>query len=118
MDLAQAALARRESAHEMLSDLAANFKLLRDEEAKIARAAQVLEGRIYAFEVRVKMARVEVYGPEMAARFDASSHASAPTAETGSGPADRLRKLQDLLDEGLLSHEEYEAKRAEIINSI
>jgi hypothetical protein len=33
-------------------------------------------------------------------------------------PAVRLRKLQELLDAGLVTKEEYEAKRAEIINSI
>ena len=33
-------------------------------------------------------------------------------------PAVRLRKLRELLDAGLVDQEEYEAKRAEIINSI
>jgi hypothetical protein len=51
---------------------------------------------------------------------------SAPTGaavapaltETGSDPAVRLRKLQELRDAGLLTLDEYEAKRSEIINSI
>jgi hypothetical protein len=43
----------------------------------------------------------------------------APAApDTGSDPAVRLRKLQELLDAGLLTQDEYETKRAEIINAI
>jgi hypothetical protein len=45
--------------------------------------------------------------------------AATPAAPVAAGnPADRLRKLQELKDAGLLTQEEYEAKRAEIINSI
>jgi hypothetical protein len=45
--------------------------------------------------------------------------AAAPAAtETGSDPAVRLRKLQELRDAGLLTQDEYETKRSEIINSI
>jgi hypothetical protein len=40
------------------------------------------------------------------------------SAETAIDPAVRLRKLRELLDTGLMDQEEYEAKRAEIINSI
>jgi hypothetical protein len=38
--------------------------------------------------------------------------------ESESDPAVRLRKLKELLDAGLLTQDEYETKRAEIINSI
>jgi hypothetical protein len=38
--------------------------------------------------------------------------------DASSEPAARLRKLQDLMAAGLLSHEEYEAKRAAIIEAI
>jgi hypothetical protein len=52
-------------------------------------------------------------------QFNALAGTAAPPAEeTTSDPAAKLRKLQELLDEGLLSREEYEAKRAQIINSI
>ena len=52
-------------------------------------------------------------------QFNALADAAAPTAtETGSDPATRLRKLQELLDAGLLTQEEYQTKRVEIINSI
>jgi Short C-terminal domain len=45
--------------------------------------------------------------------------AAAPAAtEAGSDPAVRLRKLQELRDAGLLTQDEYETKRSEIINSI
>ncbi len=44
----------------------------------------------------------------------------APAAEEtdGSDPAARLRKLQELLDSGLVTQEEFNAKRAAIIDSI
>jgi hypothetical protein len=52
-------------------------------------------------------------------QFNALAGVSRPTAtETGSDPAVKLRKLQELRDAGLLSQEEYEAKRTDIINSI
>ena len=52
-------------------------------------------------------------------QFNALAGASAPTAtETESDPAVRLRKLQELRDAGLISQEEYETKRAEVIDSI
>jgi hypothetical protein len=38
--------------------------------------------------------------------------------KTESDPAAKLRKLQELRDAGLLSQEEYETKRAEVIDSI
>jgi hypothetical protein len=47
----------------------------------------------------------------------AGTHAPKPT-ETGQDPRVRLQKLQDLLDAGLLNQQEYEAKRAAIIDSI
>jgi hypothetical protein len=51
--------------------------------------------------------------------FNALAGASAPAAiEGGSDPAVKLRKLQELRDAGLLSQEEYETKRAEVIRSI
>jgi hypothetical protein len=43
---------------------------------------------------------------------------TAPGPANGSDPADKLQKLQELWDAGLLSQQEYEAKRAEVINSI
>jgi hypothetical protein len=52
-------------------------------------------------------------------RFNAMAGAVAPvTPDTGSDPAGRLRKLQELLDAGLLTQDEYETKRADIIDSI
>jgi hypothetical protein len=52
-------------------------------------------------------------------QFNALAGATAPaTTETGTDPADRLRKLQELRDAGLLTQDEYETKRAEIIRSI
>jgi Short C-terminal domain len=53
-------------------------------------------------------------------QFNAMASAATPAAapETSSDPATRLRKLQELLDAGLLTQDEYEAKRTEVINSI
>jgi hypothetical protein len=52
-------------------------------------------------------------------QFNALAGPAAPAdTETRSDPAARLRKLQELLDAGLLSQEEYDTKRAQIINSI
>jgi Short C-terminal domain len=52
-------------------------------------------------------------------QFNALTGAPAPaTTGTGSDPAIKLRKLQELRDAGLLGQEEYDAKRAEVINSI
>jgi len=53
-------------------------------------------------------------------QFNALAGVSVPSAATDTAiePAVRLRKLQELLDAGLVTKEEYEAKRAEIINSI
>lgn len=52
-------------------------------------------------------------------QFNALAGAIATTdTENSSGHADRLRTLQELRDAGLLTTEEYEAKRAEIIKSI
>jgi hypothetical protein len=49
----------------------------------------------------------------------ASAADTAPAApESAIDPAIRLRRLHELLDAGLLTQEEYEAKRTEIINSI
>jgi Short C-terminal domain len=53
--------------------------------------------------------------------FNAVAAACAPALsdpDAGSEPAARLRKLQHLLTAGLLSQEEYEAKRAAIIETI
>jgi hypothetical protein len=56
---------------------------------------------------------------KQALQFNALAGAATPEAtETGGDPADRLRKLQELRDAGLLTQDEYEAKRNEIINSI
>jgi hypothetical protein len=53
-------------------------------------------------------------------QFNALAGGSVPSTatETAFEPAVRLRKLQELLDSGLVTKEEYEAKRAQIINSI
>ena len=53
-------------------------------------------------------------------QFNALAGAAAGPAatETAIDPAVRLRKLQELLDAGLVTQEEYDAKRTEIINSI
>ena len=47
------------------------------------------------------------------------STTSAPAApEAGSDPAAKLRKLRELRQEGLLTQEEYETERIEVLNSI
>jgi hypothetical protein len=52
-------------------------------------------------------------------QFNALPGVAAPvTTEPATDPATRLRKLQELLDADLLTQEEYQKKRAEIINSI
>jgi Short C-terminal domain len=52
-------------------------------------------------------------------QFNALAGASTPAGtETRSDPADKLRKLQELRDAGLLTQEEYEIKRAQVIDSI
>jgi Short C-terminal domain len=54
-----------------------------------------------------------------AVEFNLLAGAFSPaTAAAGSDPSARLRKLQELRDAGLLSQEEYEIKRTEVINSI
>jgi len=56
---------------------------------------------------------------KQAVEFNALASASSPgAAETGHGPAARLRKLGELRDAGLLSQQEYETQRAAVINSI
>jgi hypothetical protein len=56
---------------------------------------------------------------KQAVQFNALAGAAAPAAtQAGSDPAARLRKLQELRDAGLLTQDEYETKRAEIINSL
>ncbi len=56
---------------------------------------------------------------KQAVQFNALAGASAPVArERGSDPAAKLRKLQELRDAGLLTQDEYEKKRAEVIDSI
>lgn len=56
---------------------------------------------------------------KQAVQFNALAGASAPAAaERESDPAVKLRKLQELREAGLLTQLEYEAKRAEVINSI
>jgi hypothetical protein len=61
--------------------------------------------------------RIELSRPLAAIR---STQATPPavTTATGSDPAARLRKLQELRDAGLLTQDEYETRRTEIINSI
>ena len=60
--------------------------------------------------------RIDLSRPLAAIRSTQAPAASA-TTETGSDPATRLRK-QELQDAGLLTRDEYEMKRTEIINSI
>jgi hypothetical protein len=56
---------------------------------------------------------------KQAVQFNALAGASAsPATEYGSDPAVKLRKLQELRDAALLTQQEYEVKRAEVINSI
>lgn len=56
---------------------------------------------------------------KQAVQFNALAAASSPAAtERGSDPAAKLRKLEELRDAGLLTQDEYETKRAEVINSI
>jgi Short C-terminal domain len=52
-------------------------------------------------------------------QFKALAGTAAPeTIKTDAGHAARLQQLQELREAGLLSQEEYDAKRAEIIASI
>jgi hypothetical protein len=51
-------------------------------------------------------------------QFSVLAGAAPAATETGSDPAARLRKLQELRDAGLLTQDEYETKRTEIIKSI
>lgn len=52
-------------------------------------------------------------------QFNALATAAAPVAtEASQDPAARLRKLQELRESGLLTEDEYETKRTEIINAI
>jgi len=52
-------------------------------------------------------------------QFNAVSSAVGPSAtETAGDPAVTLRKLQELRDAGLLTREEYGAKRANVVKSI
>jgi hypothetical protein len=52
-------------------------------------------------------------------QFNALAGGARPeSGKTDTGPAVRLRKLEELREAGLLSQEEYAAKRAEIISSI
>jgi Short C-terminal domain len=56
---------------------------------------------------------------KQAVQFNALAGAPVPAAaERVSDPAVKLRKLQELRDAGLLTQDEYEIKRAEVINSI
>jgi hypothetical protein len=56
---------------------------------------------------------------KQAVQFNALAGAAAPAAtDTATDPAIKLRTLQQLLDAGLLTQEEYESKRAEVIKSI
>jgi hypothetical protein len=51
-------------------------------------------------------------------QFNALAAAAGPQAIDNTGdPAGRLRKLQELRDAGLLTEQEYEAKRVEILKS-
>lgn len=58
----------------------------------------------------------EAYQAKLAEMEKATAPASAP-ASTESAE-DRLKKLKDLFDKGLVTKEEYEAKRAEILKSM
>jgi hypothetical protein len=55
-----------------------------------------------------------------ATRFNqlARGAAAAPGAEMSGDPMDRLRKLLELLDAGLLTEQEYEARRLTIVDSL
>jgi Short C-terminal domain len=56
---------------------------------------------------------------KQAVQFNALAGVSAPAAAEDEGdPAARLRKLQELRDAGLLTQDEYDAKRAEVIRLI
>ena len=50
-------------------------------------------------------------------RIHDDPHAAGPAAPaaTPSGPAERLRTLQSMRDQGLISEEEFEAKRLQIL---
>jgi hypothetical protein len=55
--------------------------------------------------------------PSNIAPADNAASASPGTAPAGD-PESRLRKLKDLLDKGLISQEEYDKRRAEIVQSL
>jgi hypothetical protein len=76
-------------------------------------------GGILASEIVPEDERQVREAQKQVGQFNALAGAAAPaTAEAGSDAAVRLRKLEELRDAGLLTQDEYETKRAEIINSI
>jgi hypothetical protein len=113
-DLAELAWGKQATALSQLSLLKVQYAQLRSEEDRLMRASSALEAKVAAGQASVKARKAMVGYPEWGAQY------RAPAAPAGSGSdlAGRLRTLRELRDEGLLSQEEYEAKRAGIIDSI
>jgi hypothetical protein len=96
MPLATAALARKETADAMIVF------------ADGAVHSVALDGS-----TAVRQARKECV------QFNAQAGSATSVVPAGNGdPAFKLQKLQELRDSGLLSQQEYDAKRAEVIDSI
>jgi len=84
----------------------------------VADAAVVFPGG--TVHVRALYGNIEIRkAQKQVARFNALADAAAPeTAKMDPGHVVRLQNLQELREAGLLSREEYDAKRAEIIASL
>lgn len=85
--------------------------------SKAHAAVVFLDGTVHAVELtgssEVRQAQLRVV------QFNAIAGTSArPAAQPASDPAVKLRKLRELLDEGLICQEEYDSKRTDVINSI
>jgi hypothetical protein len=65
-------------------------------------------------ERQVERGQVVVQAPAVAQAAAVPSESAAPLDD----PADRLRKLRGLVDEGILTQEEYDKKKAEILSAM
>lgn len=73
-----------------------------------ARVTQILkeEGARIAPVIRQQMAKTQ------------GASSGAPTSEASDDPGDQLRKLQRLRDDNLITEEEFQAKRADIVSRL
>lgn len=82
------------------------------------------EGQTWPVHVTLQYAAEADVAAALRALAEHNSHISrllgleAPEPVSGEGPTERLRELQVLVDEGLISEAEYDAKRAEILETL